>query len=225
MPGAAARKPPRPTCRASACPATPVRGAWRAHRPGPCADPRRPSRWSRGTSACAECSPPSPPRRQLRRCASRLVTSDKPMVGLASRKTRRGYLDDETGSATAPLFVPQAAVVHIKEAGAQEESKPEPLAPGTLGNERLEQVVADTFGNTWSIVFDAEDHLGSRGAVRFQPDPDGGALTPMERVQGVAQQTADHFAHHMPGQVDPRDFGDFPHHSNPLLIRGRQECR
>jgi hypothetical protein len=147
------------------------------------------------------------------------------MVGLASRKTRWRYLDDETGSATTPLFVPHAAVVHIEEAGAEEEPKSEPLAPGTLRNERLEQALPDTLGNPWSVVLDAEDHFGSGAAVRFQPDPDRGVLTPFERVQGVAQQTADHFVHYMPGQVDAGDIGDFPHHSNSLVMGRRQECR
>ena len=58
-------------------------------------------------------------------------------------KTRRGHLDDETGSAAGPLFIPQTAVVHIEEAGAQKESEPQPLPPRTLGNERLEQVLPD----------------------------------------------------------------------------------
>src|SRR5271157_1121811 len=107
------------------------------------------------------------------------------MVGLAPRKTRGRYLDDETGSATGSLFIPHAPVVHIEEAGAQKESQPEPFPPGTLGNEWLEQALPDTLGDTWSIVFDSEDHLGARRAVRFQPDPDGGVVTPLERVQSV----------------------------------------
>src|SRR5664280_1179450 len=140
------------------------------------------------------------------------------MVGLASRKARRGNLDDETGSATIPLFVPHAAVVHIEEAGAEEESESEPLPAGTLGNERLEQALPDTLGNPRAVVLDAEDHLGSRRAVRFQPDPDGGILALFEGVQGVAQQTANDFTHHMPGEVDAGDIGDFLYQSNPLFI-------
>src|ERR1035441_240731 len=139
------------------------------------------------------------------------------MVGLAVRKARRWYLDDEAGAAAAPGFIPQAAVVHIEQAGAQEESQPKPLPSRTLRNERLEQVLPDSLGNTGPVVFDPQDYFGARRAVWFQPDPDGGALTPSERVQGVAQQTAHHFAHHMRGQVDARDIGRFPHQPNPLL--------
>src|ERR1019366_5346657 len=122
------------------------------------------------TSACAECFPPSPPRRQSRRCASRQIASDKPMVRLAARKPRRRYLDNEAGSAAAPGFIPQAAVVHIEQAGAQEEPQPEPLAARPLRNERLEQVLPDTLRNTGSVVFDLSDYLGARRAVRFQTD-------------------------------------------------------
>src|ERR1039457_5868055 len=96
------------------------------------------------------------------------------MVGLASRKTRWRHLDDETGATTNPLFGPHPAVVPIEVAGAEEEPKSEPLAPGTLRNERLEQALPDPLGNPWSVVLDAEDHFGSGAAVRFQPDPDGG---------------------------------------------------
>src|ERR1019366_10645923 len=139
------------------------------------------------------------------------------MVGLASRKTRRGYLDDETGAAAAPLFIPQAAVVHIEEAGAEEEAEPEPLAPGTLRNERLEQALADTLGNAGSVVLDAEDDFGSGAAVRFQADPDGGIGALFEGVPGVAEQAANDFTDHMAGKVDAGDIGDFLYQSNPLF--------
>src|ERR1039457_5653519 len=146
------------------------------------------------------------------------------MVGLASRKTRWRYLDDETGSATTPLFVPHAAVVHIEEAGAEEESKSEPLTPGTLRNERLEQALPDTLGNPWSVVLDAEDDFGSGAAVRFQPDPDGGVRALFERVQGVAEQTANDFAHHMPGKVDAGDIGDFLYRSEEHTFELQSPC-
>src|ERR1035437_205721 len=97
------------------------------------------------------------------------------MVGLASRKTGRGYLDYETAPASAPLFIPQATIVHVEQAGAQEKSQPEPLPPGTLGNEGLEQALPDALGNARSIVFDPERYRGARGAVRFQPHPNSGA--------------------------------------------------
>src|ERR1035437_8150342 len=108
------------------------------------------------------------------------------MVRLAAREARRWYLDDEAGAAAAAGFVPQAAVVHIEQAGAQEEPQPEPLPPRTLRNERLEQVLPDSLRNTGPGVFGLYAHLGARRAVRFQADPDGGVLAPFERVQGIA---------------------------------------
>src|ERR1039458_7972270 len=157
-----------------------------------------------GTPGCASCS--------------RAKTSSPDIPGIRmSSSTSSGGLG--RASATPPGFNPYAAVVHIEEAGSQEQPQPQALPPRTMGNKRLEQVLPDAFGNAWPIVFDSEEHLGSRRAVWFHADPDRRVLTPFESVEGVAQQTAHHFAHHMPGQVDARDIRDFLHHSNPLLMR------
>jgi hypothetical protein len=147
------------------------------------------------------------------------------MVGLAPGKTRGGQLNDETGATADPLFIPQTAIVHVEEAGAQEQSQPQPFPPGTLGNEWLEQLFPDALGHSGTIVFDSEYDPRARGPVWLQADPDRGALAPLERVEGVAQQPADNFAHHMPREVDVGSVPNVPHHSNSLLMGGRQECR
>src|ERR1039458_8076718 len=104
------------------------------------------------------------------------------MVGLAVGKAGGGDLDDKTGATSGPLFIQQAAFVHIEKAGGEEESEAEAFPAGTLGNEGLEDVCADALRDAGAVVFYAEDHLGSGGVVGFEADPDGGVLTAFERV-------------------------------------------